>query len=337
MWGIINLKVSIVIPIYNVEKYLRECINSVTSQTYPNIEIILVDDGSTDNSKAICKEYEQKYSDVKLVIKENGGLSDARNAGILKSTGQYILFLDADDYWDNSNFILDLVEYIKKNSNIDYIFFKYKYFYQHRNQFLQPIYNLDAQKISGKSGIECLDYIFRNMEKFDWFAWAGIVRRDFIIEHNLFFVKDRKYEDMLWTPQVFINAKLVGFYDKYVYIYRLEREGQITSEISAKSLEDNIFVAMTWFNYLSNIPMENNLKKKLFLNLNLRYFYAIKYAGFLGFEEKKLLITMLKKNKYLLQYCKGKNKIIRFLCNMIGFTLAIQLLYLGVNFKRKIF
>ena len=245
-----ELKVSIVIPVYNVEKYLRECIESVIAQFYRNIEVILVNDGSTDNSKNLCEEYKLKYSFIKLINKENGGLSDARNVGILHSTGEYILFLDSDDYWDDSNFLFELVQYINKNPNIDYIFFKYKYYLQKRNKYKEPVFNIDDKYIEGKSGIECLDYILSRMSNFHWYAWAGVFRRSFIINNNLFFIKDRLYEDVVWTPQIFIKAKTVAFYNKAVYVYRLEREGQITSKISYKSLEDSILITTERYYYL---------------------------------------------------------------------------------------
>ncbi len=90
-------KISIIVPVYNVEKYLKECIESILSQTYKNIEIILIDDGSTDNSGKICDEYLKKDSRVKVIHKENGGLSDARNTGIEIASGKYIGFVDSDD------------------------------------------------------------------------------------------------------------------------------------------------------------------------------------------------------------------------------------------------
>ena len=92
--------ISIIIPVYNVEKYLDKCINSVLMQTYKNIEILLINDGSTDSSGQICESYAKKDSRIKVIHKENGGLSDARNVGIEHSTGSYIMFVDSDDYID---------------------------------------------------------------------------------------------------------------------------------------------------------------------------------------------------------------------------------------------
>lgn len=327
------MKISIVIPVYNVDNYLRQCLNSVIAQSFPNIEVILVNDGSSDNSKQICEEYELKYSFIKLINKKNGGLSDARNVGILNSTGEYILFLDSDDYWDDNNFLYDLVQYIKKYPNIDYIFFRYKFYYQKKDKFIEPVFNIDDKEIKGKSGIECLDYILSKMRDFQWYAWAGIVRREFIINNDLFFMKDRKYEDALWTPQVFIKGRLIGFYNKPVYVYRLEREGQITSDNSYKCLEDSIFISTNWFDYLENHSIKESLKKDLLANISQRYYHAIKYAGFLNNKEKRVIIEKIKENKNLLKYCNGKSSIIMFSCKVIGFTLTINLLHLTINLK----
>ena len=92
---------SVIIPIYNVEKYINDCIDSVLQQDYKNIEIILINDGSKDNSQLICEKKVKEDSRIRLINKQNGGLSSARNVGLDNSTGDYILFLDGDDYWDD--------------------------------------------------------------------------------------------------------------------------------------------------------------------------------------------------------------------------------------------
>ena len=92
--------ISVIVPVYNVEKYLAKCIDSIIAQTYTNLEILLVDDGATDSSGAICDEYAQKESRIRVIHKENGGLSDARNRGIAEARGEYLGFIDSDDYID---------------------------------------------------------------------------------------------------------------------------------------------------------------------------------------------------------------------------------------------
>ena len=108
--GANSFLVSIVVPVYNVEKFIEECLNSVLAQTYQSYEIVLVNDGSTDNSLEICCKFQKQDSRVKVFSKVNGGLSSARNYGITKSTGEYIIFLDPDDYWINPTALEQLVK-----------------------------------------------------------------------------------------------------------------------------------------------------------------------------------------------------------------------------------
>lgn len=107
--------ISIIVPVYNVEQYLRKCIDSLVNQTYTNLEIILVDDGSIDNSGAICDSYAKMDKRIKVIHKDNGGLSDARNVGIKNSMGEYVALVDSDDYVEN-NYISELYNQIKKNN-----------------------------------------------------------------------------------------------------------------------------------------------------------------------------------------------------------------------------
>ena len=95
------MKISVIIPVYNTEKYLKECIESVLAQTYTDLEILLINDGATDSSPQICEAYEKQDDRIKVIHKENGGLSDTRNVGIDQCSGDYVLFLDSDDYWDD--------------------------------------------------------------------------------------------------------------------------------------------------------------------------------------------------------------------------------------------
>ena len=108
--------ISVIVPVYNVEKYLKKCVNSITSQTYENLEILLVDDGSTDSSGQICNEFEKNDARIKVIHKKNGGLSDARNAGLDRAKGQYYAFIDSDDYIQD-NTIEIMLNAVKKNKS----------------------------------------------------------------------------------------------------------------------------------------------------------------------------------------------------------------------------
>ena len=121
------MKFSIIVPVYNVEKYVKQCINSILSQTYINYELILVDDGSTDSSGSICDSFKNNKL-IKVFHKKNGGLSDARNYGFKKAEGEYVIFLDSDDYWIDNDFLSNINKMlIKKNYDL-IIFNTIKYF-----------------------------------------------------------------------------------------------------------------------------------------------------------------------------------------------------------------
>ena len=119
-----NIKISVIIPVYNVQKYLKECVYSVINQTYKNIEIILVDDGSPDNCPQMCDELAEMDDRIKVIHKMNGGLSDARNAGMKVVTGDYFVFLDSDDYWTDLNFFETVVSE-KLQEDTDVLIFGY--------------------------------------------------------------------------------------------------------------------------------------------------------------------------------------------------------------------
>ena len=137
-------KISVVVPIYNVEKYLPECIESVQNQSYMNLEIILVDDGSPDNSGKIADEYAKKDGRIKVIHKKNGGLSDARNAGIEVATGDYIMFLDSDDLL-TADACKVLEEKIEKE-NADYVIGNYINCHEDGTLWEKPIFNLEKYK-----------------------------------------------------------------------------------------------------------------------------------------------------------------------------------------------
>ena len=115
--------ISIIIPVYNVEAYIAECIESVLNQSYRNLELILVDDGSQDNSAKICREYSLNDSRIKFLQKENGGASDARNLGLENAKGEYVTFLDSDDYWEGNGALVALVNIINTYPDTEVIFF----------------------------------------------------------------------------------------------------------------------------------------------------------------------------------------------------------------------
>lgn len=213
-------KVSVIVPIYNVEKYLEKCINSLLSQTLEDIQIILVNDGSKDNSGNIAKEYEKNNKDrVIYVEKENGGLSDARNYGLKYATGDFIAFLDSDDYIEKNAYEEMYNKAIEENA--DYV--ECDFIWEFHNKI-----RVDKQ------------YPYKNKKEMLSFvrvvAWNKLIKRQLITDNNLEFPKGLRYEDIEFT------YKLIPFINKFAYvdkpfIHYVQRKGSIANVQNERTAE----------------------------------------------------------------------------------------------------
>lgn len=213
--------VSVVIPIYKVEEYLRECVDSVINQTYTDLEIILVDDGSPDNCGKICDEYASKDSRVVVIHKENGGLSDARNAGLAIAHGEYTYFLDSDDYIELDAISKMLV--VAEKEHADIVFFKCIEFSEDPSI---PVYDIDIRyEYPTAPGGEILRKRADNKEM--WHSiWLHFYRTAFLVEEGLLFEKGMLYEDTLFSGIAYARAKRVSVLNEALHHYR-KRKGSI--------------------------------------------------------------------------------------------------------------
>lgn len=217
-----SMKYDIIIPIYNIEQELGKCLDSISCQTYGNFRAILVDDGSTDQSPFIAKSFAAKDSRFEYYRKENGGLSDARNYGIAKTSSAYILFVDGDDFLEEH--ALCIIEQELSQHPVDVLEFNGWIVENGRKIRRVNRYYIDPGKIkSGK------DYILDNVKARFLMpsVYLKAVRRSLIIEHRLYFAKGMLHEDELWTPKLYLLADTVKYIDSCLYNY-VQREGSIT-------------------------------------------------------------------------------------------------------------
>lgn len=209
--------ISVVIPVFNVEKYLRKCIDSVLNQSYKDYEIVLIDDGSTDDSGRICDEY-AKNEKIRVIHKENGGLADARNVGIDNSFGEYITFLDSDDYIKND--YLSTLYSIALETGSDVVISKFVNFYEKQEIIDNEMSNFKYNLISKE---EC----YRKMllqDGIDVSATAKLYSNH--IFNNIRFVKGQLYEDINIVDQIIETAGNIAVTD-YAGYYYLQRTGSI--------------------------------------------------------------------------------------------------------------
>lgn len=243
---------SIIVPIYNVERYLEQCIESVLAQDYQNYELILVDDGSPDNSIDICTKYAKQYSNIVFIHKINGGVSDARNAGIQIARGEYLMFLDSDDYWEGTTILSDLQKIITEN-NPDTIFNYMSSVYPEK--IVNHYINRDKLIGSFRGDFQGLyqDGIYLG------FPFTKTIKRELILKNHLFFIKGRSFEDVVWS---FFLTKYISSYAIYkncFYMYRRERKGSISSVATSKnqvSLFQNLSDVIT---EIENMKLNNEL------------------------------------------------------------------------------
>lgn len=217
--------ISIIIPVFNVEQYLDECLLSAVNQTYRNIEIVVINDGSTDSSSDICEEWARKDARIKVIHQENGGLSVARNTGIEYAKGQYICFLDSDDY-----LVPDCCEKIIKSFlqyNIDMVSFG---FFRDQDYALQE----DTQRPTGVlCACEALDCLLRG--RIDSYVWTCAYRRE--IFEDIRFPEGRNFEDIGTMYRLILAASNILFMENKLYYYRYRRNS-ISDRISNKSCVD---------------------------------------------------------------------------------------------------
>lgn len=312
------MKISIIIPIYNSERYINKCISSVVTQTYKKIEIILVDDGSTDASGIICEEWKKKDSRVIVMHQKNGGSSCARNAGMQLSTGDYIAFLDSDDYW-YSNLVLEKIVNRLKITSPDVLSFNYVKLVN--TKFKKPYFNNVDDMPHDSNEIQSRNYIFK---KNLWVssAWNKIVKSKIIKSNDLYFLEGITSEDIDWNLRLALYSKKFDYFNEIVVVY-LQRNNSISNSITLEK----------------ELCLFNNIKRCLKLVENKKiscYFEYIAYQygtllyGVSKLEDtcdKKELILQLKNYRYLLNYSKNKKIILlRIINKLLGFDMIIKLL-----------
>lgn len=218
-------KVSIVVPIYQVEKYLRTCIDSVLAQSYTDYQLILVDDGSTDHSPQICDEYAQRDKRIKVIHKENGGLSSARNAAYQYISSDFVLFLDSDDFLERD--ALDFFISLQNSNNADVVVGNYWYTYSnHEDISQQPCGNVLL------NGYEALENLVS--AKVQNFAWGKLIRTELVKRH--LFPEGKLFEDHFWTHYIFAEAEKVEITTKPIIHYR-QRDDSITYTFTMSRLD----------------------------------------------------------------------------------------------------
>ncbi|MGU8221423.1 glycosyltransferase [Clostridium perfringens] len=289
-----KFNVSFIIPVYNCEKYISMCLDSLVNQTIKNKEIIIINDGSTDLSLEICEDYSKRYNFINIINQKNQGQSIARNVGIKLARGKYIQFVDADDYVD-INCGEKFFELCEKY-NLDCIRGKY-HIYDEQYDIKKESLDLSDFKYTNKVVnsreyfIECI-----NKKKYEVTPILGFIRRDFIIKNNIFFKEGVTMEDHEFTMKCLTikdNSNVMQLdYDFYTYI---RHKGSTTTTPTVKKIDDIIKNCYSSINYIDSISSNEELNTTLKKSVSALFYQATSIYGRLNKREKKKAKKILDK------------------------------------------
>jgi glycosyltransferase involved in cell wall biosynthesis len=289
--------ISVIVPVYNVEKYIDKCVQSIVNQTYTNLEIILVDDGSTDSSYQRCMDWTQIDSRIVTYTKENGGLSDARNYGLNKANGTMVTYIDSDD-WVHQDLIKKLYEAICIN-NAEVAICRLKRCRQEKDAETVTFSKSKIESISGETALEEMLY----QKKFDTSACGKLYRMN--IAGKFLFPKGKLYEDLFTLYKILYNAPVVSYISDQLYFYRFNANSIMNYRFSVRKF-DEIDAADEIVDFLEDKNM--NLKQAGFARQYSSYCQILRNAG----AEEQYEEDVKKRLRYLWNYIvKNRNRMMK--------------------------
>lgn len=313
-----NEKVSIIVPVYKVEEYLESCVNSIIAQTYSNIEIILVDDGSPDKCPEICEALKKKDKRIKVIHKQNGGLSDARNFGVKAACGEYVLYVDSDDVIE-----ADMVEHLVKlihDNNADIAVSTFRLADGDDERKLR----LSGNVYSG----DAIDILVMIYQYGLWHTWAKLIKAD-IAKNNLF-KKGLIYEDYDNTLRLFLDAKkaVISMDGRYIYTVRSNSIMGERKKVYSMDFIDITEHAWMLFNDTLTIEKENRMRMQKYLIANL----VNRYNTIVRESLEKYNVAFLKSSRRLIKKYLGE-WIVNSYIGAFRKTAYVLLIYIPVLYE----
>lgn len=324
-----NPEFSVIVPVYNAEEYLDECVSSVLNQSYTDFELLLVDDGSKDNSPGICDRLSSADSRVKAIHTENGGASKARNTGLDNAVGEYVVFLDSDDYWDNKDALSILSKKIGEN-RCDILMFGCTDWntVTGERKITRCDYDLD---LLAENDIEkTLHYLFSN-KLLPGGPTVFAVKASLIKQINLRFKEGIQAEDYDWVLSLFCNCSSVGAVNEPFYIYRKGQGSTVSSGASIKLINGTVYTIEKWEKLAEKYS--SVIKDDILNYLAFIYSTGIIIIGRMSKKDKAIAVNKMKPLKHILGYGYWKKvRLIKYFFKIFGFSITASV----VNFARNV-
>lgn len=296
---LMQIDVSVVVPIYNVEKYLETCLESIVAQTLKTYEVILVNDGSTDNSIDIAKKYVEKYDNFILINQDNKGLSGARNTGLRHAKGKYVYFCDSDDYIESK--LLEICYEQCETNNLEVVLFNFHEFYDGILECNFSKRNVEISSYINSEKVMDGKFFFKTMILkcgLSNVIWRQFYNRSFLQKNNFEFVEGILHEDMEFTPRILMNVERIKFINKKLYYWRRRSNSITTATVdykvinSLKYILDNNFILMK-----KNISIDKELDlsfKKYLHNIMAFILYKIELMNCSSVDKKNITTSLVK-------------------------------------------
>lgn len=323
-----NFLISFIIPVYNVEKYLTDCIHSLINQTYPHFEIILIDDESTDLSSKICDDFALKDQRIKVFHIPHSGSSEARNVGIQKASGDYFIFVDSDDFWINKHSLQTLINELRQTPNYDFINFNCSYYYPSKNKYKKWTPYLSSA-CSDKN--ETIQHLVKS-GTVPMSACLKVIRRNMFENKDLFFIKGIYSEDIPWFITLLEKSKKYKFSNLYIYAYRKEVPNSISSSFSTKKYDDLLWVINHELKKLTNSKWDQKGKNALLSFLAYEYCILLGMSHFFPKDKRIERQQELASLSYLLQYASNpKVRYVKWTYKLLGLKITSSILNLYLS------
>lgn len=295
---------SIIIPVYNVEPYLHQCVDSVIEQQLEDYELILVDDGSPDNCPKICDDYALKYPQVCAIHQKNGGLSAARNAGLLAATGKYVAFIDSDDWWNTDVNVNNMLDYIKGKPNIDIFLFAGLDYIEGKGFFER---NDSIRSLAGNVFDAPSYYIaMLAMGNLQVSAATKIIKRSFLLNNNLFFKSGLRGEDNEWMIRVLRCKPSIEVLADILYVCRIGRQGSISNSIGKGNVSDLLQIVRASQVYYSENDADQTVKEYELCFCAYLWFCALGLSGSINRTEYRELISAFRATSEVCRFSSSK-------------------------------
>lgn len=321
--------ISIIVAVYNIEKYIQKCVESLIEQDCnPSYyEIILVDDGSADRSGELCDAYQKRNSNIRVIHKKNGGLSDARNVGLENAEGRYILFVDGDDYIQK-NILGSLIKSCKEQNEPQVMFLNAVKCYPDNR--IQPYDTpMCIEKLKGEKQ-DVLAYLSER-KMYPASAWSKMISHDFLIQNNISFKVNQLSEDYEWSFSIYKLNPTYGYCLEQYYFYRQDRQGSITSRMKEAHFLD-LMQIIDNFEMAANSQGETEKNKESILRFAAYVYRCMIWKAAPYYAKYK---NKINQKAYLLDYRNSKDfKMIRGFSKVVGIGNTIRLLNIYRRIRR---